>query len=446
MKQILKNEKGIIMKKFSVLLFIGILGIFSAVQSPSQAIVITADNAQSAKIKTYNASMPYADYLKFYTIEDGRVQIHFNQMNEETEKNYVRNLTKEEKQDYKYTKKIQQLIDRGAWGEVLYKYPTFYPALVQYYNNCIEKKLYEEALRTMDKIRMADRNYQIFSKDTINNELGSLYIRNKQYQKALDVFKLYENNGNTNTYSSIAQCYYGLGDYQNALNYLGKIRNKKYEDNELLYTIYSEKNDTLNAHKSAIALNNQKYNFENLMRIQKTSQNDTDKLKYAYQARNTTMSDADIAMVNKIIADLEQKKIDKQLSKLKIFVKAPNWEYFRNQLPENITSAELCQKQDEFFRTANNYLAKYDGQQLTNAFYSLNQDYMTYVLNKKEQYYKEQQEAAQQAMLQMQQQQEYINQQLIQQQQMQNYIRMQRIQNMGNHAYYSNPLMYDPFW
>lgn len=433
------------MKKFSVLLLISILGIFTAVQNPSDAIVITANNAQNTK--TYTKSMPYYNYLKFYTIENGRVQIHFNKMNDEVEKNFVRNLTKEEKQDYKYTKKIQQLIDKGAWGEVLYKYPNFYPALVQYYNNCIEKELYEEALRTMDKIRMADRNYQIFSKNTINDDLGRLYMKNNQYQKALDVYKLYENTGDEKIYSSMAKCYYGIGDYQNAINYIGRIRNRRYEDNELLYTIYTEKNDLPNAHRIAIALNNQKYNFENLMRIQKTSQNDTDKLKYAYQARNTTMNEGDIAIVNEIIANLEQKKIDKQLSKLKIFVKAPKWEYFRNQLPENITAAELCQKQDEFFRTANQYLVKYDGQQLTNAFYSLNQDYMNYVLAKKEQYYREKQQEAEQIMLEMQAQQQYINEQLIQQQRMQNYVRMQRIQNLGNQSYYMNPaVMYDPFW
>ena len=434
------------MKKFGVLLFISVLGIFTIVQNPSHGIVVTTNSVNNNTVKTYTASMPYANYLKFYIIDGERVKLTFKHMNEESEKNYIRNLTKEEKQDYKYTKKIQQMIDRGAWGEVLYKYPNFYPALVQYYKKKKKKNLYEEALRTMDKIRMADRNYQIFSKNTINNELGTLYIKNKQYQKALEVYKLYENSANDNIYSSMAQCYYGLGDYQNALYYLGKIRNKKYEDNELVYTIYIEKNDIKNAHKAAMTLNNLKYNFENLMRIQKTSQNDADKLKYAYQARNTTMNEADIDMVNKIIADLEQKKLDKQLSTLKIFVKAPNWEYFRNQLPENITAAELCQKQDEFFRTANQYLIRYDGQQLTNAFYSLNQDYMNYVLAKKEQYYKEKQAEAEQAMLEMQAQQQYINEQLIQQQRMQNYIRMQRIQNLGNHAYYSNPLMYDPFW
>ena len=425
------------MKKFSVLLLISILGIFTAVQNPSDAIVISANNIQNTK--TYTKSMPYYNYLKFYTIENDRVKIHFNKMNDEVEKNFVRNLTKEEKQDYKYTKK-ENCTDTEIENN---KNNTEYGKKISENSNCT----YEEALRTMDKIRMADRNYQIFSKNTINDDLGRLYMKNNQYQKALDVYKLYENTGDEKIYSSMAKCYYGIGDYQNAINYISRIRNRRYEDNELLYTIYSEKNDLPNAHRIAIALNNQKYNFENLMRIQKTSLNDTDRLKYAYQARNTTMNEGDIAIVNEIIADLEQKKIDKQLSKLKIFVKAPKWEYFRNQLPENITAAELCQKQDEFFRTANQYLIKYDGQQLTNAFYSLNQDYMNYVLAKKEQYYREKQQEAEQIMLEMQAQQQYINEQLIQQQRMQNYVRMQRIQNLGNQSYYMNPaVMYDPFW
>ena len=432
------------MKKFSVLFLVIILLIFGIFSNSASAIIISADNVNSYT-GNYN-TMPYGNYLKFYTIDDKRVNLSFKRISDENEKIFIKNLSKEEKQDYKYAKKIQQMIDRGAWGEVLYKYPTYYPALVQYYNNCIEKNLYEEALRTMDKIRMADRNNQIFPKNTINNELGNLYIKNKEYQKALDVFRLYENKADDNIYSSIAICYYGLGNYQSALNYLAKIRNKKYSDNELIYTIYKEKNDIVNAHKAAMVLCNQKYNFENLMRVQRTSQNDSDRLKYAYQARNTTMNDADIEMVNNIISDFEQQNLEKQLLKLKNSIQVPKWNYYKNQLPENISSAELCQKQDEFFRRANDYIAKYNGIQLTNAFYSLNQDYMNYVLTKKDQYYKEQQAQAQQLMQEMQAQQEYINQQLIQQQQMQNYMRIQHVQNLGNHAYYSNPLMYDPYW
>lgn len=434
------------MKKFSVLLFISVFGFVTVIQNPSLAVVINAGNNQNYGKYVYSNIMPYANYLRFYNIYTNEVKLSFKRMSENSEKEFIKTLTKEEKQDYKYVKKIQQMIDRGAWGEVLYKYPSFYPALVQYYNNCKEKNLYEEALRTMDKIRLADQNNRIFSKDTINGELIDLYIDNKQYLKALDILKLYENRSNDEINSLIAVCYNGLDDYNSAINYLDKIRNKKYDDYELLYSIYIKNNNIKKAHEIAITLSNQKYNFENLMRIQKTSPNDADRLKYAYQARNTTNNEADIAIVNKIISDLEQKKLDDRLSKLKIYIKAPNWQYFRNQLPENVSESEICQKQDQFFRSANQYINQYNGQQLANSFYSLNQDYMTYVINKKEQYYKEQQEATKQAILQMQQQQEYMNQQLIQQQQMQQYIRMQHVRNLGDHAYYSNPLMYDPFW
>ena len=92
-----------------------------AVQNPSQGIIITANDTQNGGVKAVTTSMPYANYLKFYNINNSKVRIAFKKMSEEDEKNYLRNLTKEEKQNYKYTKKIQQIIDKGAWGEVLYK-------------------------------------------------------------------------------------------------------------------------------------------------------------------------------------------------------------------------------------------------------------------------------------------------------------------------------------
>ena len=64
--------------------------------------------------------MPYANYLKYYTIEDGRVQIHFNQMNEETEKNYLRNLSKEEKRKVTEDAKLMHMVSeikRDDYGD-----------------------------------------------------------------------------------------------------------------------------------------------------------------------------------------------------------------------------------------------------------------------------------------------------------------------------------------
>ena len=130
-----------------------------------------------------------------------------------------------------------------------------------------------------------------------------------------------------------------------------------------------------------------------------------------------------------------------------MYVTPPEWTSFMNQLPENISVDELYRKQDEFFERINNsILRRNNTQQLMNDFNVINNDYMNYVLTKKEQYYKEKQAEAEQYMREMQAQQEYLNQQLIQQQRMQNYIRMQHIQNLGNQSYYSNPLIYGPPW
>lgn len=430
------------MRKNSLIIFIFAFLVFT-IQNSVNAITITAQTNNSPAA-VQNKNIPYYNYLRFYTIDKKDLKISFKQLSNDNEKALLKTLTKEEKKDYKYTKKIQQKIDRGAWGEVLYKYSDFYPALIQYYDNCKNKNLYEEALRIMDKIRIGDRYNQIFSQDTINHELVTLYIKNKQYIKALDILVQYENTYNDRVYADMANCYYGLQNYQNAIKYLNKIKNKQYSDYELMYSVYKDSNNIVNAHKAAIALCNTRYNFENLMKVQATSTNDADRLKYAYQARNTTNDDISIIMVNKIIADLEQKKLDRQLNTLHQFIKKPNWEYFQSQLPENVSTAELCQKQDEFFDMANRYLIQYSGQQLTNAFASLNQDFTNYVQAKKNQYYQELQLKMQQA---AQQQQYYMQQQILEEQRMQNYIRMQRVQEMGNRAYYSNPLIYDPyFW
>ena len=415
----------------------------------SDAIVITASDKADIQRTGINYNViPYGNYLRYYIIDNGKLRITFKKLSAESAKDFERTLTKEQKQDYKYVKKVQELIDKGAWGQALYKYPDFYPLLVQYYNNCIEKGLYEEALRMLDKIRYADRNYQIFSKDVINKELATVYMKNKQYAKALDVLKLYEGSGQWNF--DIAECYYYLGDYKTALSYENRIKNKTYNDYELLYNIYIALNDIGNAHQSALGMCNLKYNYENVMKLQKTSRTDADRLKYAYQARNSTMSDGDVMIVNKIIADIEQKNIEKKVSQLKQFIKVPKWSEFLAQLPPDMTGAELSNKQDEFFKTANNYLKRYEGQQLTNAFNSLNQDMVNYVAQKQSQYYQQQQLQAQQALREAQERANYIRQQQIYQQQMirhqQQLRELNRIYYLQNRSYYSNPLMFDPFW
>ena len=98
-------------------------------------------------------------------------------------------------------------------------------------------------------------------------------------------------------------------------------------------------------------------------------------------------------------------------------------------MPQGIPVKEITEKQDEFFKTANQYLKKYQGQQLTNAFNSLSQDFNTYVQNKKTEHYQAQQLEAQKALLLEQQRSNALQQQ-------RNYIEAQRMYYLTR-PYYS---------
>lgn len=420
------------MKKIALLVFICILcaGCLNV-----QAVVLTKDNV-STTAKSY-ASMPYGKYLRYYLIDEEKIFITFKQLSEEDDKNFEKTLSKEEKQDYKYVKKVQKIIDKGDWNEVFYKYADFFPAYIQYYNLCIARSNWHEALRVLDKIKNTDMYNQIFSADVVNFAKGELYLKAKQYQNALDYFKTFEGTGKDSVYAYIATCYFYLGEYDSAISYMKKIKNMTYDNKELMYSIYIESQNYTQAHKWALELIKARYSYANFMKAQATAPNDAKKLQYLYQARSSTLNENEITSVNKMIAELEQQKLEKQISTLKQFIKVPSWSDIESQLPENISINELTNKQDEFYRTANEYLIKYSGQNLTNAFNSLNQDFVNYVQTKKIEYAQEQQLIQQQQYEAQQQQLMYIRQMQAQQQQLEHYRRMQRI------YYLSRP--YDDF-
>ena len=419
------------MKRFPLLALIGIVLLFGI---PSQGIILTPENVNT---QTKHINMPYKQYLRFYIIDEERINITFKQLSEEDERNFEKTLTKEEKQNYKYTKKVQKLIDKGDWNEVFYKYDDFFPAYIQYYNLCLKRNNYHEALRILNKIKNVDSYNQIFSADVINITMGKLYMSAKQYQTALDYLKTFEASGKDSIYAAIAECYFYMNDNNSALTYMKKIKNPTYDNKELLYSIYIGMQNYTEAHKVAIELAKLKYNYANFMKAQSTAPNEVKKLQYCYQARSATMNENEINEVNKIIVELEQKKLEKQISTLKQFIKVPSWNDIKSQLPENVSTNEICSKQDEFYRTANEYLIKYNGQNLTNAFNSLNQDFVNYIQMKKIEYAQEQQILQQQQLEEAQARAMYIQQMQMQQQQLEHYRRMQRI------YYLSRP--YDDF-
>ena len=305
---------------------------------------------------------------------------------------------------------------------------------MQYYDFNYKNGNYREAIRVLTKIRSLDGKGQIVKTDLVNYSFGILYFASAQYTQALNYFKMYENSGDDFAISYIANCYFALGNYSATIEYCKKLNNLLYQDKELMYLAYFNIQKFTEANKLALELLNEEYNFVNLMRIQETSSKDEVKLSYSYKARSVAQDD-EVLEVNRVIADLEQAKLEKSATKLTQFVKIPKWSDFEKQLPKNVSAQERTIKQDEFFKNANFYITKYSGQQLTNAFNSLNQDYTNYVQDKKNEYYQQQQLEAQKALIIEQQRNNMLQQEMIREQQIRNYMERQ-------YFYMSRPYYY----
>lgn len=393
---------------------------------------VQAIAANSSQVK----NLPFGEYLRFYNLDTEQLNAEFINLSSTEESNFLKNLTKEEKENYKYAKKIQKLIYKGKWESVFSKYPNYYPAYLQYFSKCYAEGDFQQALQALNNLKLMDRNSQIISKDVMNFYYGTLYYNLGQYSTALNYFKLLEANKDDYVIASIANCYFGLGNYSLTIDYCKKLKNLEYEDKELLFTSYMKLKNYTQANKYAMELLNQNYCYENLMKVQASSQYDNTKLTYAYKARAAANSDNEILAANVKIAELEQKKLEKSVSKLTQFVKIPKWSDFEKQLPKNVTVSERTAKQDEFFQNANLYITRYSGQQLTNAFNSLNQDYVNYIQTKQNQYYQEKQLEAQKALIEAQQHSNMLNEQLLIEQQERNYLERQHLYYMRRPRYY----------
>lgn len=405
----------------------------------AQGYIFTPENTKQTAV--YNQSLqlkniPYASYLKYYNLNPEKIDADFIKLSGTEESNFLKTLTKDEKEDYKYVKKVQKLIDKGDWNKVFEKYPNFLPAYLEYYDLNYQKENYPEAIRILTKIRKLDMQGQIINKDLVNYSFGILYFASGQYTQALNYFMMYENSNDNFAISYIAHCYFALGNYSKTIEYCKKISPLEYQDKELLYLAYFNLQNNFEANKLAQELLKENYNYENLMRVQQTISNNETRLQYAYKARTVAKDDKQITKANEVIGKIEQAKLEKLASKVTGFVKIPKWEEFRKQLPVNVSAAEISQKQDEFFKTANLYLSKYNGQQLTNAFNSLNQDCTNYVQDKKNQYYQEEQLKAQQALIIEQQRNNMLQQEMIREQQIRNYLERQHFYYMSRPYYY----------
>ena len=103
----------------------------------AQGYVFTPENTKQVSVYTQSLQLkniPYASYLKYYNLNPEKIDADFIKLSGTEESNFLKTLTKDEKEDYKYVKKIQKLIDKGEWNKVFEKYPNFLPAYLEYYD------------------------------------------------------------------------------------------------------------------------------------------------------------------------------------------------------------------------------------------------------------------------------------------------------------------------
>ncbi len=425
------------MKKILIISALVLASVGSCVYA-AEGYVFTANDETNSSMQI-NTNAPSYDYLKFYDIDTEIISAKLKVFDSKKEKDFIQTLSKDDRENYKYAKKVEKLVQKGKWNEIYSKYPNYLPAYLEYYDKCISSNDYSNALLVLNKIQNLDRYNMIISADVLNYVYGMLYYNTSQYSNALRYFKIFEYKKDDGIYSSIGNCYYYLNNYQTAISYYKKIKNPTYVDKEYLFSAYLKLGNILEANKIANILLKENYNFKNLMRVEATTSDNTLKLNYAYKARSIAATEEELLRANVEISTLEQKKLDAKVSKLTQFVKVPKWSEIQKQIPENVTTQEISDKQDEFFKTANTYLSRYSGQQLTNAFKSLNEDYINYVTQKKNEYYQEKQIQAQKELVLEQQRHNMLQQQMIEEQRMHNYLEEENL-------YYNMTRPHSRYW
>ena len=404
----------------------------------AEGYVFTANDRTNSSMQI-NINAPSYDYLKFYDIDAEMISAKLKVFDSKKEKEFIQTLSKDDRENYKYAKKVEKLVQKGKWNEIYSKYPNYLPAYLEYYDKCISSNDYSNALSVLNKVQNLDKYNMIISADVLNYAYGMLYYNTYQYSNALRYFKIFEYTKDDGVYSSIGNCYFYLNNYQTAISYYKKIKSPTYEDKEYLFSAYLKLGNTFEANKYAQNLLKEKYDFKNLLRVEATTSDDVTRLNYAYKARSLAATDEELVRANAEISILEQKKLDAKVSKLTQFVKVSKWSEFIKQMPENVSIQEISDKQDEFFKTANTYLSKYSGQQLTNAFKSLNEDFTNFVTQKKNEYYQEKQIQAQKELILEQQRHNMLQQQLIEEQRMHNYLEEENL-------YYNMSRPHSRYW
>lgn len=251
--------------------------------------------------------------------------------------------------------------------------------------------------------------------------LANVYDSAKNYSKTIQYASDFLKQNNIKQESKakanflIMISYYYLHKYGEAVRYANILHYSysKYTEYEYFvwavkYSYYYEKKEYKSALIAAKKLLDMEKTFMHYIMVAELS-NANDKLSLYYKAKHLAKTDEEKLGLMALIAESEQAKIDAAVKNLKIYVKKPDW--FKIKDSSRYGSVEYWEeRQDEFFKTANNCIKTQYSNNLVACFKQLNEDQEKLTNQLNDQVYKTQQLLLQQQAILEQQQQVYWQQ------------------------------------
>ena len=317
--------------------------------------------------------------IKSYTFDPSTMKFVMNNQisltkSEEAKYNYAQKYMQKAKDSVKADKKIKY------YEKILKKYPDYMPALYDlmflYAANSQSQQVYGYAV----KLRELNSD-NILPEDMLTDIIARSCVHMGKYSLAVKEFEtITDPEISKRNYLILAQTYLKLKDNNNVIKYASKISQSEYnfyDATELLYIANYNIKDMAKAYVYSQQLIKLKPDIaQNYLRAAQTCPDKNLKLNYLYKAKKLLLKNPDIILytVDNMIAGLEQPKIDNAYKKITDFVVKPDWAkiYINNSPDINFYVENWSKRQDEFFKTANNCISKYSGNNLVKCFEALN--------------------------------------------------------------------------
>ena len=287
-------------------------------------------------------------------------------------------LDKDARKEYKKILKNEKYFAKKKYSKAEKLFPDFLPNVARLINVYSDKKDFPKALEYAIKLNELDK-INLFPKSAKEYRLGVLYSQNGDYINSNKYLLPYINT-NSLALFQVAQNYYFMQDLKTAAMYAQKISDNSeifISAQEMLYNIYGIIKQPGKAYTAAKNL--VKYdpaNPGNYLKLASVTTNNAEKLTNLYRAKKIYKLQelyTVLPQMNKSIITLEKQKIDNAYKKITVYCKKPDWNKIKNKNANFLKDDILYwdSRQNEFFETANDCIARYKGNNLAACFNDL---------------------------------------------------------------------------